>query len=106
MSPNAEHLLDWFLVSMRLTVMAQQTKSLRAEFASMTEQALGEIKRVRHYPWHGNTGRAIDVPVDVQCRLDEAEKPPLELRRLSHSITEFVGNVLAKAQIIPDYRER
>ena len=106
MSPNAEHLLDWFHVSMRLRVMAQQTKSLRAEIASLTEHALGEIDRVRHYLWHGNTDRAIDVIEDIQCKLDEVEKPPIELRRLSRSITEFVGYVLANAQMIPNYGER
>ena len=106
MSPNAEHLLDWFHLSMRLTVMTQQTKSLCAEFASLTEQSLGEIERVRHYLWHGNTDRAIDVIEDIQCQLDEVEKPPTELRRLSRSIADFVGYVLANAQMIPNYGDR
>lgn len=60
-----------------------QTKNLRAESASLTEHALGVIERVRHYLWHGNTDRAIDVIEDVQCTLDEVQKPPIELRRLS-----------------------
>lgn len=29
--PNSEHLIDWFHITMRLTVLQQQTKSLRAE---------------------------------------------------------------------------
>ena len=106
MSPNAEHLLDWFHVSMRLTVMAQHTKSLRAEFASLPEHAFGEIERVRHYLCHGNTDPAIDVIEDIQCTLDEVQTPPIEWRRLNRSITEFVGYVLANAQMIPNTGER
>ena len=29
--PNSEHVLDWFHITMRLTVLQQQTKSLQAE---------------------------------------------------------------------------
>ena len=31
MNPQAEHLLDWFHISMRLTVMSQLTKSIEAD---------------------------------------------------------------------------
>ena len=62
--------------------------------------------RRRLYELLRSQGFAIDVIEDIQCKLDEVEKLPIELRRLSRSITEFVGYVLANAQMIPNYGER
>ena len=42
--PNSEHLIDWFHITMRLTVLRQQTKSLQAE---QTEIGTAVLKQVR-----------------------------------------------------------
>ena len=40
MAPASEHLLDWFHVTMRITVMRQYVKGLKAENRSVKEKQL------------------------------------------------------------------
>jgi hypothetical protein len=58
--PGSEHWIDWFHITMRLTVLQQQTKSLQGE-AGRVETGAGISKRidsVKHLLWHGNSRRA------------------------------------------------
>ncbi len=48
MSPQAEHILDWFHVSMRLQVLSQMTKGLAAEAKSAAVPAGGDEEENRH----------------------------------------------------------
>ena len=64
--PTAEHILDWFHLTMRLTVLQQCAKGLpapgvpraadEAEEASLERQ----LESVKHYLWHGNTSKALE----------------------------------------------
>ena len=58
MSPNAEHILDWFHVTMRLTVMNQITKGLTNK--SLKKDCEEELDSIKWYLWHGNTFKALE----------------------------------------------
>lgn len=48
--PNAEHILDWFHITMRLTVMEQQAKGVRTEEdPELTADLLREVERLKWY---------------------------------------------------------
>jgi hypothetical protein len=60
LNPQAEHLLDWFHVTMRLTVITQTAKGL-PEMVGETEdqhplrsEVLKTIESIKWYLWHGN----------------------------------------------------
>jgi hypothetical protein len=106
MNPNAEHVLDWFHIAMRLTVIGQQAKGLSKEHLALTDDILVASERVRHFLWHGNTRRAIDIMEDIEWRLDDEEDPPLETRRLLRSVKDFIGYIRANVWMIPNYGER
>jgi hypothetical protein len=54
--PPAEHLLDWFHITMRVTVMKQMAKGIpRTDLVDLE----AEIDRVEWYLWHGNVFRAL-----------------------------------------------
>ncbi len=55
--PNSEHLIDWFHITMRLTVLQQQTKSLRAEQKDVGTAASKQVESIKHLLWHGTTRR-------------------------------------------------
>jgi len=57
--PASEHWLDWFHVTMRLTVLRQQTKSLRAEEPELGDEVAHELTSIKHFLWHGNTFQAL-----------------------------------------------
>ena len=45
LNPRAKHMLDWFHITMRITVLQQQTKSLQGE-ANPAKEAAGLSKRI------------------------------------------------------------
>jgi hypothetical protein len=59
LSPEAEHLLDWFHLSMRLTVMQQSAKSLpltiqdEEEAYARRDAVVRELERLKWFLWHG-----------------------------------------------------
>ena len=65
LNPNAEYLLDWFHITMRLTVMSQMAKGL-----NQTDPASDipkQLERIKWCLWHGNVFKgeqAIDNLVD------------------------------------------
>ncbi len=59
LSPEAEHRLDWFHVTMRLTVLRQQALGLKAVEEKQRQELLEQIERSKHYLWHGNVFQAL-----------------------------------------------
>ena len=43
LNPQAEHLIDWFHITMRLTVMSQMTKGLRSRPSEARGRGGGEV---------------------------------------------------------------
>jgi hypothetical protein len=73
LNPQAEHLLDWFHISMRLTVMRQLAKKIEADDQpNLSAEIEKELERIKWNLWHGN--------VSWESRLLE---PPFEHRRHS-----------------------
>jgi hypothetical protein len=106
LNPLAEHILDWFHVTMRLTVLGQLTKSLRlketAEFVTETETTL---ERLKWYLWHGNVFRALQLVEDLEFDLDGVRESP-EQRKLVKAVREFASYITANRGFIPNYGER
>jgi hypothetical protein len=106
LNPQAEHLLDWFHVTMWLTVMHQMAKGLRArEEPDLTATVATELERLKWLLWHGNVFRALQVVEDLEVDLDTEHTSP-EQRKLLKAVREFGGDLRANAGGIPNYGER
>jgi hypothetical protein len=104
LNPQAEHLLDWFHLTMRLTVMGQMAKGLGG--GDLTTEVTRQLERLKWFLWHGNVFRALQVIEDLEDDLDlEGEIGP-ERRKLRKAIAEFGGYLRANASWIPNYGER
>ena len=63
--PEAEHLLDWFHITMRLTVMNQMTKGVPETVGKDEDQyelrpsLLKHLESLKWYLWHGNVFQAL-----------------------------------------------
>ncbi len=75
--PEADHILDWFHVAMKITVLQQCARGLRQSNAEDTapdakaEQSLERsLESIKHYLWHGNSVRALDRLQDVVAALE------------------------------------
>jgi hypothetical protein len=101
LNPEAEHYLDWFHITMRLTVMGQYAKGLDTRQENRQE-ILKSLESVKHYLWHGNVRRARDRIEDIHCFLDDEELTGENSRKLRKALDEFDTYVA----VIPNYGER
>jgi hypothetical protein len=116
LNAQAEHLLDWFHLTMRITVMANMAKSLRppppdpeirdARPAGLANEIGTQLQRLKWFCWHGNVFRALQTVDDLIFDLDTAEPAPIEQVRLLKAAREFDGYLRANAGRIPNYGER
>src|SRR5262249_62390639 len=52
--PSSTHIIDWFHIAMKLTVLKQQNKALIEENPAAVAHVAKNIKRAKAYVWHGN----------------------------------------------------
>ena len=114
LNPQAEHLLDWFHVTMRLTVMQQTAKSL-PETTSDEERTyevrapvIKELERLKWFLWHGNVYQAFQVMQSVEGDLEVAvaTSEDATARKLLKAVEEFHTYIENNANFIPNYGER
>ena len=105
MNPEAEHSLDWFHITMRVTVMGQYAKGLDTTQENRQE-ILKSLESVKHYLWHGNVARARDRIEDIHCFLDNEELTGENSRKLRKALDEFDTYVVINEALIPNYGER
>jgi hypothetical protein len=107
-APEAEHVLDWFHVTMRLTVLGQMIKGAWTDAATVETKAAA-LDRIKWLLWHGNAPDAID---DVECLADDVagalkENPTsASLRKLSAALGEFAPYITNNIGHIVNYGER
>jgi len=105
LNPNAEHILDWFHITMRITVMCQMAKGLGPPGSKLRESVLKELERIKWYLWNGNAFMAIEtvnwLPDDIFVK-DPTEKH----KKLIQKLEEFETYIQNNARLIPNYAER
>ncbi|MCG8353489.1 MAG: ISKra4 family transposase [Chloroflexales bacterium] len=107
LSPIAEHLLDWFHVTMRITVLRQQLKELVARAPNEDLSKLdARFESIKWYVWHGNAFRALQEIQGVQWELEGYEEELPASSKLAKSVREFYGYIEANERFIPNYGER
>jgi hypothetical protein len=71
LSPQAEHVLDWFHMTMRLTVICPMTKGLSSHKPRAEMET--DLERLKWCLWHGNVFRALQVVDEIQFDLETIE---------------------------------
>jgi hypothetical protein len=51
--PSSEHLIDWFHITMRLTVLQRQAKGVTGRTAAVRQETSKRLESVKHLLWHG-----------------------------------------------------
>ena len=102
LNPRAEHLLDWFHLTMRITVLTQLAKGLRS-VPEMPSDVAAQLQRVKWFLWHGNIFRARQTIDELNADLADTGG---ESGKLTKAVREFGGYLAANASAIPNYGER
>jgi hypothetical protein len=67
--PFSEHLIDWFHITMKLTVLQQQIKGWQEERPETGADVSQRVESVKHLVWHGNTEEALERLNDLIIEL-------------------------------------
>lgn len=109
-SPEAEHVLDWFHIAMRLTVIGQMIKGAGPDIEWRDKHA-SDLDRLKQLLWHGHVDDAIDqaswIKDDVDADSEEASDiAKTKLKKLSAALAEFGVYIGRNASSVIDYGER
>ena len=104
--PSSEHVLDWFHVTMRLTVMKQQTKAVIEADPVLGSDAEKALESVKHYLWHGNVEAALERVDDLTFALDINHRHSTAVAKLLRSVNEFDTYIRNNRAFIPNFGER
>ena len=112
LSAESMHILDWFHLTMRLTVLHQYALGF-AQVDAAGGQALQEgLHSIKWHLWHGNAERALEKILDLDDTLATHQDDPLVARKyskwkpLARLIADFHTYVEQNSGFIVDYSER
>jgi DNA-directed RNA polymerase subunit RPC12/RpoP len=110
LNPNTEYLLDWFHITMRITVMNQVAKGLTKRDSETRKYILKDLTSAKWYLWQGNVFKALELIeslLENTSILAEHEKKPCpEAKKLCKMLEEFRTYILNNGAYIPNYGER
>jgi len=105
--PEAEHVLDWFHLAMRVTTMGQMAKGLASrETTAASRDVKKQLERIKWYLWHGNAFRALQGLGELMMDLDDMEPLTEGIKKLQKAVDEFTGYIAANKPFIPNYGDR
>src|SRR6202140_3923210 len=104
--PFSEHLIDWFHITMRLTVLQQQTKALQEERPQTGAEVSKQLESVKHLLWHGNTEEALERLGGLIIELDLLRAFSPAAVKLGQGIGEFDTYIRNNQEFIPNFGER
>ena len=115
LSPESEHLLDWFHITMRLTVMGQMVKGMMTELKPgntypETAPVLADMERhlesLKWKLWHGNVPHALQRIDDLDDDLEMLKENPANKKKMLKAVKEFRSYIWANQSFIPNYGDR
>jgi hypothetical protein len=107
-APHADHVLDWFHISMRFTNLQQIAKGVNATVdGAVRSHALAEIDRAKWRLWNGHTERGIVglIHLGQWAQATCFEHIP-SLNKLAHKLLETIRYLELNADSMPDYGKR
>ena len=105
-SPCSEHVLDWFHITMRITVLRQYAKRLAQHDEAAGTRLLQELDRIKWLLWHGNTHRAQETGDAFVDDAEGLETDYPNLRRFVVAAREFRIYIGSNKGSLINYGER
>jgi hypothetical protein len=119
LNPQAEHLLDWFHLTMRVIVLKQTAKGLPQridmgdgeEPYALRDPIVKALESTKWYLWHGNVFRALQEIESITMDLDAVVADTgngiaRKLRKPLKAVEDFQTYIENNVGFIPNYGER
>lgn len=101
--PQGEHLLDRFHITMRLTVMNQQTKAVIVDDETIGADIEKSIESVKYYLWHGNVDTASERLDTLSFSLETNRRRSKAIIKLLGNLTDFDTYIRNKREFLPNF---
>ena len=105
-TPAAEYVLDWFHITMRITVLLQFIRGLAQHDAAKGAELRQSLERIKWLLWHGTLHRAFAAIEDFDSDIDELEVGYPNQRKLARTAHEFASYMTSNAGSLINYGER
>lgn len=109
LNPNTEYLLDWFHITMRLTVLNQMAKGISKKALNLETDISKELESIKWYLWHGNVFRALqllkNLVDDLEMVIFDGNKQS-EVKKLFRTMRDFKTYITRNEAYIPNFGER
>jgi hypothetical protein len=106
MHPESEHVLDWFHLTMRFTVLNQFAKGLIQSNPEAGGEVAKNLTSAKWYLWHGNVEKALDALEECCLIVDNDEIEYKNQKKMLKHLEELTIYVENNRHIIPNYGER
>jgi hypothetical protein len=112
LSAESTHILDWFHLTMRLTVLQQYALGFAQVDAAGGKALQDGLTSIKWHLWHGNAERALEIILDLDDALATHQDDPLVARKyrkckpLARLLADFHAYVEQNCGFIVDYSER
>ena len=106
MSPEAEHILDWWHVTQKLTILDQYGKGLAHCDPVLGASIRDKIDRLKWSLWNGNIYKALYKIDDIESLIYHFEETYPRFKQLEKAVDELRTYIRNNAHLIPNYGER
>jgi hypothetical protein len=106
MSPKATHILDWFHLTMKLTVLGQYGKGLVQCEAVLGEAIRDKIERLKWSLWHGQVDKALGKIDDLESAIEPFSETYARFPPLVKALVALRTYIVNNRHLIPNYGER
>ena len=106
MAPASEHLLDWFHLTMRITVMRQYVRGLSHQNPDEGQAVDRRLRQIKGYLWNGNLHDGRRAITGLVMELEDIETDYPGIKALRKAADEFEVYIRSNAGMIPNYAER
>src|SRR5262252_9485121 len=106
MSPKATHILDWFHLTMKLTVLGQYGKGLVQCEAVLGEAIRDQIERLKWSLWHGQVDKALGKIDDLETSIEPFRETYARFTPLVKALSALRTYIVNNRHVIPNYGER
>ena len=106
MSPKATHILDWFHLTMRLTVLGRFAKGMVQCEAVLGEAIREQIERLKWSLWHGQVDKALGKINDLERAIAPFSETYARYAGLVKALSVLRTYIANNRHVIPNYGER
>jgi hypothetical protein len=106
MHPESEHILDWFHVTMKLTVLNQFAKGMCHTDPDAGAELLKKLDSAKWRLWHGNAEQALEQLDDCYCLCDDPELRYGKRRKFVQHLSDMFTYIDNNSHLIPNYGEK